>query len=415
MYQYYPKKKHHYYIYPLVILFSFALGWQATSYGLLGNSALQGDEKSETESGGVFSGAEAGENADLDLFWTVWGEVEKNYVDKDVLNDEKMVYGAIKGMVGSLDDPYTVYMDPVESEQFSASLNGELEGIGAELSVEDQNLVIVSPLRNSPAERAGLLPGDIIFKIDDKISSEMTLFDAIMSIRGKKGTTVKLTIIRKNIEKPFDVSIVRAKIDIESVTVEKLKNGIVYLSVNQFNDKTDQEFSSAISDMILNPPKGLIVDLRYNGGGYLDIAVDILSYILPAKSKAVEIRQRGDKNEMMYTNGNPKLVEVPLVVLVNEGSASASEIVAGAVQDLKRGIVMGTKTFGKGTVQEVESFKDGSSIRMTIAKWYTPAGRSVDHVGLTPDVIVEMKYTSIDENVDTQKEAAVKYLEGLKR
>ena len=295
-------------------------------------------------------------------------------------------------------------------------MNGKLEGIGAELSVEEKNLVVVSPLRDSPAEKAGLLPGDIIYKIDDTLSSEMTLFEAIMSIRGKEGSSVKLTIIRDNVEEPFEVSIVRAKIDIDSVTMEKLDNGIVYLSVNQFNDNTEKDFGNAISEMILNPPKGLIIDLRYNGGGFLDIAVDLLSYILPAKSKAVEIRQKNEEEgEIMYTDINPKLVDVPLVVLVNEGSASASEILAGAVQDLKRGIVMGTQTFGKGTVQEVETFKDGSSMRMTIAKWYTPAGRNVNKVGLTPDVVVEITDQDIANKVDVQKEAAIKYLLDLKK
>ena len=244
----------------------------------------------------------------------------------------------------------------------------------------------------------------------------MTLFEAIMSIRGKEGSSVKLTIIRDNVEEPFEVSIVRAKIDIDSVTMEKLDNGIVYLSVNQFNDNTEKDFGNAISEMILNPPKGLIIDLRYNGGGFLDIAVDLLSYILPAKSKAVEIRQKNEEEgEIMYTDINPKLVDVPLVVLVNEGSASASEILAGAVQDLKRGIVMGTQTFGKGTVQEVETFKDGSSMRMTIAKWYTPAGRNVNKVGLTPDVVVEITDQDIANKVDVQKEAAIKYLLDLKK
>ena len=355
------------------------------------------------------------ENVDLNLFWTVWEEVVKNYVDDDAVNTERMVYGAIKGMVNSLDDSYTVFMDPDESEEFNESLNGKLEGIGAELTVEDGNLVVVSPLRDSPAEKAGLLPGDTIFKIDDKLAYEMTLFDAIMSIRGKKGTAVNLTIIRKNVADPLEISIVRDKIDIDSVTVENLENGIVYISVNQFNDKTSDEFSKAISGMILDPPKGLIIDFRYNGGGFLDIAVDLLSYLLPTKSKAVEIRQKGDKNEMMYTNGNPKLVETPLVILVNEGSASASEIVACAIQDLKRGIVMGTTTFGKVTVQEVETFKDGSSIRMTIAKWYSPAGRSVDKTGLTPDVAVEMAGSDIEKEIDTQKEAAIDYLLNLKK
>lgn len=413
MYQYYPKKTHHYYIYPIVVLISFVLGWQATSYGLLDKGTVPSGENTESASTETDKTGKFSDDIDLDLFWTVWGEVTNNYVDGTMLDNENMVYGAIKGMVGSLDDAYTVFMDPEESDEFNSSLNGQLEGIGAELSVEDKNLVIVSPLRNSPAERAGLLPGDVIFRIGDEIASDMTLFDAIMSIRGKKGTTVKLTILRKNVNEPFEVSIVRDKIDIDSVTVEKLESGIVYLSVNQFNDKTEQEFGAAISDMILDPPKGLIVDLRYNGGGFLDIAVDLLSYLLPAKSKAVEIRLRDDENEMMYTNGNPKLLEVPLVVLVNEGSASASEILAGAVQDLERGIVMGTQTFGKGTVQEVENFQDGSSIRMTIAKWYTPAGRNVNEIGLTPDVIVEIDDSDIEKKIDTQKEAAIKYLENL--
>lgn len=415
MYQYYPPKKHHYFVYPLVIIISFVLGWQATSYGILGSDSIHEESQDTADNGDINSVKKLGENIDLDLFWTVWGEIASKYVDVDALNDDMMVYGAIKGMVNSLDDPYTVFMDPKESEDFSASLHGKLEGIGAELSVEDKNLVVVSPLRNSPAERAGILPGDIIYKIDDNLASDMTLFEAIMNIRGKQGTTVNLTIIRKNMSEPFDVSIVRDKIDIESVTVEKLDNEVVYLSVNQFNDNTERDFAKAISEMILNPPKGLIVDLRYNGGGFLDIAVDLLSHVLPTKSKAVEIRQKTGKGEMMYTNGNPKIVSTPLVVLVNEGSASASEIFAGAVQDLKRGIVMGTKTFGKGTVQEVETFKDGSSIRMTIAKWYTPAGRDVNKVGLIPDVIVELSDEDIEKKIDSQKESAIEYLVNLGR
>jgi carboxyl-terminal processing protease len=275
MYQYYPKKRHHYFLYPLVIVVSFALGWQATSFGLLGeitpNEEIE-NEIQETDTSNL------SENVDLNLFWTVWEEVVKNYVDDDAVNTERMVYGAIKGMVNSLDDSYTVFMDPDESEEFNESLNGKLEGIGAELTVEDGNLVVVSPLRDSPAEKAGLLPGDTIFKIDDKLASEMTLFDAIMSIRGKKGTAVNLTIIRKNVADPFEISIVRDKIDIDSVTVENLENGIVYISVNQFNDKTSDEFSKAISGMILDPPKGLIIDFRYNGrSSFLFIADKIQS------------------------------------------------------------------------------------------------------------------------------------------
>ncbi|MBI4975090.1 hypothetical protein HZC20_00265 [Candidatus Peregrinibacteria bacterium] len=236
-----------------------------------------------------------------------------------------------------------------------------------------------------------------------------------VKIRGKKGFTVTLTIIRKDLKEPFDVSIVREGIDIKSVTVEKLKNGIIFVSVNQFNAKTNEEFSKAISDMILQEPKGLIVDLRFNGGGYLETAVDLLSYLLPTDANAVEIRQRGKDNEMIKTKGGPKILNAPLVILVNEGSASASEITAGSIQDNKRGIVMGTKTFGKGSVQEVENFADGSSLRLTIAKWFTPKGKTVNHVGLMPDIVVEMDKNDVKNKVDTQKDAAIKYLENLKK
>ncbi|PIZ76280.1 hypothetical protein COY05_01825 [Candidatus Peregrinibacteria bacterium CG_4_10_14_0_2_um_filter_38_24] len=395
----------------LIAVFSFLVGWQANSFGLLGN--VFDTTKTENSTGGNAEKVE-GHDENLNLFWDVWDKLDSEYVDKDKVTPDDKVYGAIKGLVGSFEDPYTVFMTPKESKEFSESIDGKLEGIGAELTVEDKLLKIVTPLKGSPAEKSGILPGDIIYKIDGKDTNDMSLFDAIMSIRGQKGTSVTLTIGRKNLDKTLEVSIVRASIEIDSVTMEKTKNGIVYLSVNQFNGKTNEQFGKAASEMILNEPKGLIIDLRYNGGGYLDSAVELLSYLLPKDTPAVEIRQRGKENDMMKTNGNPKITKVPLVVLVNEGSASASEILAGAVQDLKRGIIMGTKSYGKGTVQEVDSFADGSSIRMTIAKWFTPNGRDVNKVGLTPDIIVELKDEDLKEKKDTQKEAAIKYLEELR-
>ncbi len=386
-------------VYIIVAFLSFIFGWQATTLGWLGEVSDGGAEIVDGEA-----------RADMGLFWQIWDELNLKYVDENVVSDDDKIYGAIKGLVEAYADPYTVFMTPEESKQFSDNIEGVLEGIGAELSVEEKMLVIVSPLKNSPAEKAGLRPGDTILKINDEIAADLSLFDAIMKIRGEKGTTVKLTILREDVVDPFDVSIVRDSIDIESVTVEKLENGITYLSVNQFNDKTNEEFSKAVSEMILNRPKGIIIDLRFNGGGYLDTAVEMLSYILPAGEEAVTIKVRGKADEVMNTNGNPKILDVPLVVLVNEGSASASEIVAGAVQDHKRGVVMGTKTFGKGSVQEVESFSDGSSIRLTIARWFTPKDRNVDKVGLTPDIVVEIKKEDIEKKFDAQKEEAIKYL-----
>lgn len=404
MYQ--ERRSHHFFIYFLVAAISFTLGWQAVSHGFLGGASVDAERERNIEDDVVDSGIDV----DLGLYWTILDQLDSYYVDEEALDEQKILYGSIKGLVNSLEDPYTVFMTPDESKSFNDSLEGTLEGIGAELTVEGNNLVIVSPLRDSPAEKAGLLPGDIIFMIEDELAGEMTLFDAIMSIRGEKGTTVTLTIIRENLEDPFDVSIVRDTIDIESVTLEKLDEGIIYLSVNQFNDKTNDDFGKAVSEMILDNPNGLIVDLRFNGGGYLDIAIELLSYLLPADAEAVVVKQRGEEDNTMLTNGNPKILNVPLVVLINEGSASASEIVAGAIQDHERGLIMGTQSFGKGTVQEVDSFPDGSSIRITIAKWFTPDGRDIDEIGLVPDVIVEITDEDIENEYDSQKEEAVQYL-----
>ena len=404
MQHYYPKKSNFFKYFVVAGLF-FVLGWQMTVSGIWGlNSSLNVEDSGASD--------RLQQNVDLSLFWTVYEEILDRYYKEDKVDEETMVYGAVKGLVNSLDDPYTVFMDPDETEEFNASLEGTLEGIGAELSVEDQVLVIVSPLKDSPAEKAGLLPRDVIYKINDEYANDMTLFDAIMSIRGKKGTTVTLTIIRDGVDEPFEVSIVRDQINLESVTMEELDDDIVYISINQFSDRTIEEFNAAISGLILNEPKGLIIDLRYNGGGYLDIAIDILSFLLPSHTEAVKIDSRVDE-EIMYTNGNEKLLNVPIVVLVNEGSASASEIVAGAIQDLKRGVVMGTQTFGKGTVQEVNFFNDGSSIRLTIAQWLTPDGRSIQEVGLTPDIIEELSDEDIENEFDSQKDAAIEYLKGL--
>jgi len=407
--------EHNYPLYIFIAALSFILGWQSTTLGYLAppdetNIEVQDSAPNDTE-----NHINVEKNTDLDLFWDIWKELETNYVDESILDQENMIYGSIKGMVGSLNDPYTVFMDPNESKEFNTSLEGELEGIGAELTVEEGKLVVVSPLKDSPAEKAGLLPGDTIFLIDDQVASELSLFDAIMNIRGEKGTIVVLTVIREGLEEPIEISIVRAKIDLESVTVENLDNGIVYISVNQFNDKTLNSFNKAISNMLLSEPKGMIIDLRNNGGGYLEIAVDMVSHLLPSGSEAVIIKQRNTEDIIKYTNGNAKVLDVPLVVLVNEGSASASEIVAGAVQSHKRGIMMGTQTFGKGTVQEVEPFSDGSSLRMTIGKWYTPDDRSIDKIGLTPDILVEITDEDIENQVDGQKEAAIDYLLNLKK
>lgn len=400
----------------LISVFTLLLGLSVGSYG-----GLQGwfdwmpyyDDVDEGSSTDRFIPAKY--NVDLGLFWTVWDILDDEYLREENLDMDTMTYGAISGMVNSLGDPYTVFMNPDETEEFTKSLDGELEGIGAELTVTDDHLAIVTPLKNSPAEKAGLLPEDIIYKIEDEFAADLTLFDAIMKIRGASGTPIELTIIRDGVADPFEVTIVRARIDLESVSYEAVGENIAYVSINQFTDGTADDFGKIIGDLILDEPDGLIIDLRYNGGGYLDSAIDVLSYLLKSDVAASSIRERDgeDSEEILYTNGGEKLLKVPLVVLVNAGSASASEIVAGAIQDHERGVIMGAQSFGKGTVQAVEFLEDGSSIRLTIAQWFTPSGRAIQDVGIKPDIRVENSIDESKEGVDRQLNEAIKYLERL--
>ncbi|MBI2464116.1 S41 family peptidase [Candidatus Peregrinibacteria bacterium] len=401
----------------ILIILIFIIGWQSSLYyyNTFGKNEYKGTNKQENQIDAKKENEEISANdVDLKLLFAVWQKLREGYVDEKAFDNQKQIYGAIHGLVESLNDPYTVFMTPEESKEFQASLDGKLEGIGAELTVEDKNLVVVSPLKGSPAERAGLQPGDIIYKINDDIAAEMSLFEAIMKIRGEKGSKVNLTVFRKGGSEPIKLIIERDSISLASVSWEKKDDDIAYVSINQFSDNTKTEFQKAVSELLLTKPKGVILDLRYNGGGYLDIAVDIVGEFIDGKKKAVTIKQRDDKkNESIFSNGTGRLTEVPLVVLVNNGSASASEIVAGAIQDYKRGIIMGEQTFGKGSVQEVESLEDGSSLRVTIAKWFTPNERTIDHLGITPDRVIEFTEEDSKNKKDPQLEAAIQYLKSL--
>ena len=243
----------------------------------------------------------------------------------------------------------------------------------------------------------------------------MTLFEAITKIRGQKGTSVTLTIVRKDQDKPFDVAITRDTVNIDSVTLDDKGKGIFAITINEFNDKTQEEFEAIVQKILLKDPKGIVLDLRFNGGGLLEGAVDILSEFIKGKKVAVTIKKRNkDDNQSLFVTGDAKLGDVPMVVLINGGSASASEIVAGALQDYKRAILMGEKSFGKGSVQEVDPLSDGSSIRITIAKWYTPNDNNIDKVGINPDIEVKANPDDLKHDKDVQMDQAVSYLGKLK-
>jgi carboxyl-terminal processing protease len=351
---------------------------------------------------------------DLKTLWSVKSILEEKYLQEDSLDAETMSYGAVRGMVAALNDPYTEFMDPRDTQDFNESLNSELEGIGAEMTIRDQMLTVINTVKGSPAEKAGLKPDDIVIQIDDQLTLDMPLLDAIKLIRGPKDSEVVLTVIREDREDPFELTIKRDTITLESVIFTEKKPGIWHVEVNSFSDDTKLEFIRAMNEIKQKSPKGIVLDLRYNGGGYLNGAVDILSAFIRGETKVVSIEYRDDKlNENLLTDGAPQFPDLPLVVLINRGSASSSEIVAAAIQDLKRGLIMGETSYGKGTVQEVDPLPDGSSLRFTIARWLSPQGRDINESGVEPDRVVEFTEEDYENEYDRQLEEAVKYLYDL--
>lgn len=386
----------------ILVVFIFALGWHVGA-----GQSRQGQTTFATEK--QMGQGIGSDKVDMQLFWDVWGLLAGRYVDPNALDYKNMIYGAIRGMVFSLGDPYTTFLTPKENREFQESMNGTLEGIGAELTLRDGLITVVSPLKGSPAKLAGIQPEDVILKVNDEDVQDFTLEQVVMKIRGPKGTKVKLTLGRKGESEPFDVEIVRQTININSVEWKMVDN-IAHIELNQFGGKTKEEFTKAISEILLKRPKGIVLDLRYNGGGYLDGAVDIVSEFVE-KGKVVSVKKRNsEEDEVIYVTGKARVAKVPLVVLINKGSASASEIVAGAIRDSGRGITIGETSFGKGTVQEVENLIDGSSLRVTIAKWYTPNNVNISVVGITPDIEVVRTIEDIKASRDPQLDAALDYL-----
>ena len=386
----------------VLIFFVFMLGWNV---GVNHTYRKQGIDTTNV----VLTPYGETETVNMQLFWDTWNILSGRYVDPHILDSQKMIFGAIKGMVDALEDPYTIFMTPKENKDFQDVLSGTLEGIGAELTIRNGMLTIISPLKGSPAKKAGLQPEDVIYAVDGELVGEMTFEEAVLRIRGEKGTQVTLTILRQGEQEPIDITITRDTINIESVTWE-MKNGIAIIEINQFGTNTRWEFSKIINEILNSRPKGIILDLRYNGGGYLDGAIDIVSEFIE-KGKVVTIKKRNpEEDEVIYVNGQARMANQPLVVLINKGSASASEIVAGAIQDHERGTVIGVNSFGKGTVQEVENLIGGSSLRLTVAKWFTPDDINISETGITPDVIVELDADDLENGDDPQLQAAIEHI-----
>jgi carboxyl-terminal processing protease len=347
-------------------------------------------------------------------YWQAWDLVHEQYVDQPV-DDELLMRGAIRGMMDSLGDPHTSYLDPVLHEQLTSQLEGseEYEGIGAWVNISSDYLTIISPMPDSPAEKAGLRTGDMIIAVD---GDDMTGVDGEMvrqRLMGPKGTPVILTVHREG-EEPFDVEIVRASITVPSVSGKMLDEGnIAYLRIYIFSENVSDDLRDTLKELMKNDPDGLILDLRGNGGGFLDQSIEVASEFIGDGVILYEEYGDGSRRTFEAKRGGTA-TDIPLVVLINEGSASASEIVAGAIQDRGRGQLVGATSFGKGSVQIPNQLKnEQGAVRITVARWLTPNERTIHEIGLTPDFEVEITEENFQNNIDPQLDKAIELL--LKR
>ncbi len=355
------------------------------------------------------------ETVDFSLFWDAWNLVHERYVGRSELDTQEMVFGAIEGMVRSIGDPYTVFLKEEQSKRLQEDISGEFAGVGIEIGLRKEVLTVIAPLKDTPADRAGIIAGDKILKIDGESTDVITLEEAVSKIRGRRGTKVILTISRdKDGEEMKDFEITRDRIKVPTVKWEKKDPDIGYIQLFSFNQIAKEEFGKVIIELKKQgASKKLILDLRNNPGGLLDLAVDVSSYFLePGQVVVIEDFGNGKRDELK-AKSNGQLKEAKVVILINKGSASASEIVAGALHDNKGVKLIGEKTFGKGSVQQVEELRFRTALKVTVAKWLTPKGRSISDEGIEPDIKVERTEEDIKNDLDPQLDKAIEVIRGL--
>lgn len=410
--------KFHRAIFLVAILILMLVSFGAGMYFSKSNEIFSQAAKKETVFLGQMTGlysvdtnGNLNKDVDFNLYWELWKTLKEKYVDKDGLTDKKMFYGSLQGLAASLGDPYTVFMNPEEYKQFENDMAGTFEGIGAEVGMKNDIITVVAPLAGMPAEKAGIKAGDQVFAVNGTSTAGWSVAEAVSHIRGQKGTTVKLTIYRKGFKETKDFEIVRDVIYVKSVKTEMRPDGIYVISVSNFNEDTSALFNDAVIDVMAKNPKGVILDLRSNPGGYLDTAVEMASEWV-GDGPVVKEKLSDGTEDSYDAQGLPRLKSYPTVVLVDGGSASASEIVAGALQDYGLAKIIGEKTFGKGSVQAMENLSDGSSIKMTVAKWLTPKGNSINGQGITPDEEVKISEEDYVSEKDPQLNRAVDVLLG---
>lgn len=350
------------------------------------------------------------DDVDFSLFWDTVRVIKSKYYDAENIKDEKLLYGAIKGLFSPLDDPYSTFFEPSDAKKFHEDLNGSFGGIGAEIGIREGQLLIIAPLKGNPAEEVGLKAGDKILKVDDEITNNLNVEESVKIIRGEPGTIVTLLILRDGWKEAKEFKITRRIIQIPTLDWEMKPDGIAYFHLYNFNANAPTLLYEKALLTFLNDAKGIVFDLRNNPGGYLEISTNIAGWFVKRGDIIVKERFGSGKEKKLVSNGNAAFINLPIVLLVNGGSASASEIFAGALRD-NRGIkFIGEKTFGKGTVQEVEMLKNGSMVKVSIAEWLTPSGHTINKKGLEPDFEVKMTDEDLEKDRDPQLEKAIEVL-----
>jgi carboxyl-terminal processing protease len=344
-------------------------------------------------------------NVDFSLFWEAWNKLKEKSVQNP--DDQKKVQGAISGMLSSAEDPYTVYMTKDENNRFREDIQGEFSGIGIEIVQKNSLPTVVAPISDTPADRAGIKAGDIILEVDGTDTTKISFDETINKIRGPENSKVTLKIMREGDKDPRTIEVIRSKITVKSVEWSYKNSGgkkILYLKIRQFGDDTENLFKNMSDDALKNKPDGIILDLRNNPGGYLDTAVNLASYFV---EDGVVVSEKGKDNKDYKATGKAVLKDFNTVLLVNGGSASASEILTGALKDRKGSKVIGEKTFGKGSVQELVDLSDGSAVKITVAKWFTPNGAQINGEGIKPDIEIANDDNSKD---DVQLNRTIQFL-----
>lgn len=402
------KRKHKKYIYtPIIIVVITALFFAGF---IVGKNSVPEPAVHDR----IFFNKELGKPdlVDFSLFWQALRKLEEKYVDSDEIDYQEILYGAVSGMTESFGDDYTIFMRPEKTDSFLESVSGNesFEGVGMEIGIKGKILTVIAPLEGTPAYEAGIKAGDKILKINETSTENFLVEEAVNLIRGEKGTQVVLTINRSTFDKPKEFTLIRDVIDVPVIRWKALDNNIAYIKIYHFTSNLPSKFEDIVSEILKSNSEKIIIDLRNNPGGFLDVAVDIASWFIPKGEVVLKEEFKDGRTNEYKSKGYRYFQNFPVVVLVNRGSASASEIMAGALHDIKGIKLIGEKTFGKGSIQTLENFKDGSSLKITVAKWLTPSGVSIADEGLMPDIEVELTQEDIDADRDPQLDKAIEEL-----